>query len=123
MGNSIKTLNQSGLSIVATVMVMMILALFAAAAVSLITTAAGTGIQEERGTQAFYIADGGMQYTLKKNTYPYYDIYDATPTPLTDRPLGNGSFTGTVPTLTSASRGQRRWRRPGRLRMKSAAGF
>ena len=69
--------NQSGLSIVATVMVMMILALFAAAAVSLITTAAGTGIQEERGTQAFYIAEGGMQYTLKKNTYPYYavDIY------------------------------------------------
>lgn len=96
-----KLLNQSGLSIVATVMIMMILALFAAAAVSLITTAAGTGIQEERGTEAFYIADGGMRYTLKKNTYPYYDIYDATPTPLTDRPLGNGSFTLTVPTLTS----------------------
>lgn len=94
-------LNTSGLSIVATVMVMLILALFAAAAVSLITTAAGTGIQEERGVEAFYIADGGIQYTLKKNTYPYYDIYDATPTPLTDRPLGNGSFTVTVPTLTS----------------------
>lgn len=86
--------NQSGFSIVATVMIMMILALFAAAAVSLITTAAGTGIQEERGTQAFYIADGGMQYTLKKNTYPDYD------TAASSINLGDGSFTATVPTLT-----------------------
>lgn len=86
--------SQSGLSIIATVMIMMILALFAAAAVSLITTAAGTGIQEERGTQAFYIADGGMQFTLKKNTYPDYD------TAASSIPLGNGSFTVTVPTLT-----------------------
>ena len=53
---------QSGMSIIATVMIMMILALFAAAAVSLITTAAGTGIQEERGVQAFYIADGGIEF-------------------------------------------------------------
>lgn len=89
--------SQSGLSIVATVMVMLILALFAAAAVSLITTAAGTGIQEERGTQAFYIADGGMQYTLKKNTYPDYDTA-ASSIPLGD---GSGSFTVTVPTLSS----------------------
>ena len=88
--------NQSGLSIVATVMVMMILALFAAAAVSLITTAAGTGIQEERGTQAFYIAEGGMQYTLKKNTYPYYAVVS---TPLGD--ISGSSFTVTVPILDS----------------------
>ena len=98
MGNSIKTLNQSGLSIVATVMVMMILALFAAAAVSLITTAAGTGIQEERGTQAFYIADGGMQYTLKKNTYPYYDTA-ASSIALGD--ISGSSFTVTVPRINS----------------------
>jgi type II secretory pathway pseudopilin PulG len=104
MGNHIKTHNQSGLSIVATVMVMMILALFAAVAVSLVTTGAGTGIQEERGTQAFYIADGGMQYTLKKNTYPYYDgDYDPplSDYPISDIALGDGSFTVTVPTLSS----------------------
>jgi type II secretory pathway pseudopilin PulG len=88
--------NNSGMSIIATVMIMMILALFAAAAVSLITTAAGTGIQEERGTQAFYIADGGMQYTLKKNTYPYYAISTSTN-------LGDGTFTVSVPTLTSTA--------------------
>ena len=91
--------NTSGLSIVATVMIMLILALFAAAAVSLITTAAGTGIQEERGTQVFYIADGGMQFTLKKNTYPDYD--ENIPPLIDDKNLGNGRFTVTVPTLSS----------------------
>ena len=90
-----KLSNNSGMSIVATVMIMLILALFAAAAVSLITTSAGTGIQEERGVEAFYIADGGMQYTLKKNTYPDYD------TSASNKDLGDGSFTVTVPTLTS----------------------
>ena len=90
---------QSGLSIVATVMIMLILALFAAAAVSLVTTSTGTGIQEERGAQAFYIADGGMQYTLKKNTYPYYD--ENIPPLIDDKNLGNGRFTVTVPTLSS----------------------
>lgn len=85
--------SQSGFSIVATVMIMMILALFAAAAVSLITTATGTGIQEERGVEAFYIADGGMQYTLKLNTYPYYAVSTTT--------LGNGSFTVSVPRINS----------------------
>ena len=90
------------MSIVATVMIMMILALFAAAAVSLITTAAGTGIQEERGVEAFYIADGGMQYTLKKNTYPYYDLkYDGSLPPWS-MDLGDGSFSVTVPMLTSS---------------------
>lgn len=90
--------SQSGLSIVATVMIMLILALFAAAAVSLVTTATGTGIQEERGVGAFYIADGGMYYTLKLNTYPYYD------TSVSSIPLGDisgSSFTVTVPTLSS----------------------
>ena len=97
-----KLSNNSGMSIVATVMIMMILALFAAAAVSLITTAAGTGIQEERGVEAFYIADGGMQYTLKKNTYPYYDLkYDGSLPPWS-MDLGDGSFSVTVPMLTSS---------------------
>jgi len=93
MGNYLRADSQSGFSIVATVMIMMILALFAAAAVSLITTAAGTGIQEERGTQAFYIADGGMQFTLKKNTYPYYAVASTN--------LGDGSFSVAVPTINS----------------------
>ena len=95
--------SQSGLSIIATVMAMLILALFAAAAVSLVTTSTGSGIQEERGVGAFYIAEGGMQYTLKKNTYPYYDGYYDAPIsddPVTDKALGDGSFSVTVPTLS-----------------------
>jgi|GEM_PF-7131107 len=94
---------ESGLSIVATVLVLLALALFAAVAVSLVTTGTGTGIQEERGVEAFYIADGGMQYTLKKNTYPYYDgDYDPplSDSLVTDISLGDGSFSVTVPTLS-----------------------
>ena len=56
--------SQSGLSIIATVMVMMILALFAAVGVSLVTTGAGIGMQEEQGAEAFYIAEAGLQKTL-----------------------------------------------------------
>jgi hypothetical protein len=92
MGNHLRIHNQSGFSIVATVMIMLILALFAAVAVSLVTTETGIGIQEERGVEAFYIADGGMQYTLKKNTFPNYAVSATT--------LGDGTFTVTVPTLT-----------------------
>ena len=58
--------SQSGLSIIATVMVMMILALFAAVAVSLVTTGSSIGLQEEQGVEAFYIAEGGMHYAAKK---------------------------------------------------------
>jgi predicted RNA binding protein YcfA (HicA-like mRNA interferase family) len=85
--------NQSGMSIIATVMLMMILALFAAIGVSLVTTGSNVAVQEERGLEAFYIADGGLQYTIKANNFPNFDIASTN--------LGNGSFTVTVPTLTS----------------------
>jgi len=93
--------NNSGLSIVATVMIMMILALFAAAAVSLVTTGTSTGIQEERGTQAFYIADGGLQYAVKTNFFPYFAVASPPPPDTNPKPLGEGSFYTTVPTLSA----------------------
>ena len=97
MGNYLRLSNNSGLSIVATVMIMLILALFAAAAVSLVTTGAGTGIQEERGTQAFYIADGGLQYAVKANLFPYFTVASGA----SPKPLGEGSFYTTVPALSA----------------------
>ncbi|MFZ3122204.1 MAG: hypothetical protein WA104_02390 [Thermodesulfovibrionales bacterium] len=69
MENHIKTLNQSGLSIIATVMIMMILALFAAVAVSFVMTGTGVGIQEEQGDAAFYIAERVMRL-FQKNSLP-----------------------------------------------------
>jgi hypothetical protein len=88
--------NNSGLSIIATVMLMMILALFAAIGVSLVTTGSNVAVQEERGLEAFYIADGGLQYAAKTNLFPYFTVASiASP-----KPLGEGSFYTTVPTLS-----------------------
>lgn len=87
-----KLLNNSGFSIIATVMVMMILALFAAVAVSLVTTGSNIGLQEEQGDAAFYVAEGGLQYAEKANNFPNYAVSSTN--------LGDGSFTVTVPTLS-----------------------
>ena len=85
--------DNAGLSLVATVLVMMILALFAAIGVSLVTTGSNVAVQEERGLEAFYIADGGLQYAEKANNFPNYDVSSTN--------LGDGSFTVTVPTLSA----------------------
>lgn len=85
--------SQSGLSLVATVMAMMILALFAGVAVSLVTTGSNIAVQEERGIQAFYIADGGLQYAIKTNNFPNFAVASTN--------LGDGSFTTSVPTLSA----------------------
>ena len=97
---------QSGFSIVATVMIMMILALFAAVAVSLVTTGAGIGLQEEQGDAAFYIAEGG----LEKASYYIINQEDSactadetcacdglTGADFTNVSLGAGTFTVTSP--------------------------
>ncbi|MDP3260079.1 MAG: hypothetical protein Q8M34_05785 [Thermodesulfovibrionales bacterium] len=91
--------SQSGLSIIATVMVMMILALFAAVGVSLVTTGSNVAVQEERGLEAFYIADGGLQYAAKTNFFPYFAVASPPPPDTNPKPLGEGSFYTTVPTL------------------------
>lgn len=86
-----KLLNNSGLSIIATVMVMMLLALFAAVGVSLVTTGSSIGLQEEQGDAAFYIAEGGIEKAI-------YKFKTGTACALvssgeTDIPLGQGTFT------------------------------
>jgi predicted RNA binding protein YcfA (HicA-like mRNA interferase family) len=77
--------NQSGLSIIATVLTLLLFSVFIAVAVSLITTGAHIGVQEEQGQQAFYIAEGGIQYALKRGSYCTFSE------PSTS--LGTGNFT------------------------------
>lgn len=60
--------NNSGLSIIATVLTLLLFSLFIAVAVSLVTTGSNIGVQEEQGVQTFFIADGGIYYTLAKNS-------------------------------------------------------
>ena len=90
---------QSGLSIVATVMIMLILALLPLLPSLSLQPQQAREFRRNAALRLFYIADGGMQYTLKKNTYPYYD--ENIPPLIDDKNLGNGRFTVTVPTLSS----------------------
>lgn len=83
---------QSGLSIVATILALLIFSLFIAVAVSLVTTGANIGVQETQGQQAFDIAEGGIQYAAKTRNFPNYVVNPAVN-------LGVGSFTTAVPTL------------------------
>ena len=59
--------NQSGLSIIATVLAMVLFTLIAAFTVSLVTTGTNIGLQEQQGVEAFFIAEGGLDYTFAKN--------------------------------------------------------
>jgi hypothetical protein len=79
-------------------MVMMILALFAAVAVSLVTTGSNIGLQEEQGVAAFYIAEGGLEYILKNQSFPNYSLTAA-------KNLGDGSFTVATPAYLTADPG------------------
>ncbi|MFA4829655.1 MAG: hypothetical protein WC855_14570 [Thermodesulfovibrionales bacterium] len=58
--NSINT--QSGLSIVATILALLIFSLFIAVAVSLVTTGAHIGVQETQGVQTLFIAERVIEF-------------------------------------------------------------
>lgn len=90
----LKQSSSSGISLIATVLTLMIFALFIAIAVSLVTTGSNIGLQEEQGMQALFIADSGLQYTVKRNNFPNYGVSPAVN-------LGRGSFTVSIPTLTA----------------------
>lgn len=89
--------NNSGVSIIATVLVMLLLALFGAVVVTLVTTGANIGVQEEQGVQAFYIAEGGLEYILENRTFPNYSTQGATIN------LGAGNFRVDTPTYLTAN--------------------
>ncbi|MCE5195243.1 MAG: hypothetical protein LLF28_07355 [Nitrospiraceae bacterium] len=75
----------------------MIFSLFIAAAVSLVTTGSNIGLQEEQGTQAFFIAEGGLESAIlqfKKG---------AACNALSSGSLGAGSFAITGTNYTTAT--------------------
>ncbi len=87
---------KSGVSIIATVLTLLLIALFGAVVVSLVITGSSIGLQEEQGVQAFYIAEGGIEKALR-----YLQdggrCQDITGDPaLTNISLGAGTFTVTA---------------------------
>ena len=86
---------ETGISVVAALLSVLFLTLFAAVVVSLVTTSSGISVQEEQGMQAMYIAEGGLQYAPLVYNFPNL----VTPAPIT---LGQGNFATTVPQLNPA---------------------
>ena len=89
MENYLKIHTTSDLSLIATVLALLLFSLFIAVAVSLVTTGASIGLQEEQGVQAFYIAEGGSEWGLRKlnEVTKCGDLIT-----YTSENLGNGSF-------------------------------
>ncbi len=85
---------ERGLSIVITLLALLMLAVFAGALFSLVTTSTNIGLQELRGTQAFSLAEGGLEVahrSLTENLEWYRSASD--PIAPASQTLGAGSFT------------------------------
>ncbi len=98
--------NNSGISIVATILALLMLSLFIAVAVSLVTTGANIGIQETQGVQAFSIAESGLEkalnYIIKQKdagctTSETCACNGISGADFTNVALGAGTFTVTAP--------------------------
>jgi hypothetical protein len=86
----------AGVSAIGAVLAILIFTLFISVIVSLVTTGASIGLQEEIGMKAFYVAEAGLQYALEAGTLPCnFDV--AAPVS-----IGGGSFTVASRCVSSA---------------------
>ncbi len=88
--------DQRGMSLIAAIFIIIILAFMGTMFVSLISTSNITSINDLQSTQAVYIAEGGWEYILENRAFPNYSLTAATN-------LGAGSFSVATPAyLTGA---------------------
>ncbi len=89
--------NDRGVSLIAAVFIIVVLAFMGVMFVSLITTSSLTSVNDMQSAQALYIAEGGVEYTqysLAQNLDWYRSASDPMPAPAsTTLNLGAGSFT------------------------------
>lgn len=66
--------NQSGAGLIVVVLILLVVGMVIAAFVSLVNTESFTATGQTRGLEAFYIAEGGIQYNIErnKNNVPNY---------------------------------------------------
>ena len=92
-----KNFNQQGVSIIAVVIMMLILAVMGSVLLSMVATESTSSIGQMRGGQAFFIAEGGTEYGQRfmTDTSNWY-FFTVDPFPIgTGLPLGAGAFTAT----------------------------
>ncbi|MBI3610613.1 MAG: hypothetical protein HY204_07935 [Nitrospirae bacterium] len=59
--------NQSGAGLIVVVLILLVVGMVIAAFVSLVNTESFTATGQTRGLEAFYIAEGGIQYNIERN--------------------------------------------------------
>jgi hypothetical protein len=64
--------NRSGVSIIAVVFLIVVVAFLGVIVVSLFVTQSSQSVGELNSTQALYIADGGIEYAFRAGTFPNY---------------------------------------------------
>lgn len=91
-----KNINQNGVSLVAAIFIIMVLAFMGVMFVSLINTSSFTAVNDMQSAQALYVAEGGVeyaQYSLAQNLDWYRSVSDPMTAPTsTTLNLGAGSF-------------------------------
>jgi hypothetical protein len=83
--------NSRGVSIIAAIFIIVILAFMGLMFVSLISTGSFSAVNDMQSAQAFYIAEGGVEYILMNRTFPNYSMGGATIN------LGQGNFSVAPP--------------------------
>lgn len=92
MGNYLRLKNQSGVSIIAAIFIIVILAFMGMVFLTLFTSTSVTSINELQSTQALYVAEGG----LERAVYQYKNDGTACASLINNNiPLGSGNFTTT----------------------------
>ena len=90
--------NNRGVSLIAAVFIIVVLAFMGVMFVSLINTSSFTVVNDMQATQALYVAEGGIEYE-QRNLAQNFNWYRSVTDPLYNDPpknLGGGSFTATV---------------------------
>lgn len=73
-----------GFAIISVIIALIVISLMAVFFTNLVSTESVISSEKYKSIQAYYIAQGGLEYTLKKRTFPNYTI--------NNMPLGEGSF-------------------------------
>jgi Tfp pilus assembly protein PilX len=90
-----------GVSLIAAIFMIVILAFMGVMFVSLIGTSSLTSVNDLQSAQALYVAEGGSEFVLKNRAFPNYSMNPNTGG--TSQNLGAGSFSVTTPAyLTGA---------------------
>lgn len=88
--------NQRGVSIIAVVIMMLIMAVMGSVLLSMVGTENTSSLGQMRGSQAFFVAEGGVEYTqrfLTDTANWYFFPTDPYPQPSVTMSLGAGTFT------------------------------